>query len=109
SINLTSEQDGSKVLVKGNPCSGSHDSLLKGHKNPHGSSKKMVWESGRMPTTNKNILRLLYDYTDQFLLGGYNVLMHSVREDIEKEHHGIENNDVAEFVMSFQNHKLLSS
>ncbi|KAF5798186.1 hypothetical protein HanRHA438_Chr07g0300331 [Helianthus annuus] len=107
--------DGSKVLVKGNPCSDSHDSLLKGHKNPHASSKKTVWESGRMPTTNKNIVRLLYDYTDQFLLGGYNVLMRSVREDIEKEHHGIENNDVviffqvAEFVMSFQNHKLLSS
>ncbi|KAI3824413.1 hypothetical protein L1987_05872 [Smallanthus sonchifolius] len=108
-------KDGSKVLVKGNPCSDSHDSLLKGHKNPHGSSKKMAWESGRMPTTNKNILRLLYDYTDQFLLGGYNVLMQSIREDIEKEHHGIENNDVviffqvAEFVMSFQNEKLLSS
>ncbi|KAL8229392.1 hypothetical protein R6Q57_014292 [Mikania cordata] len=106
--------DGSKVLVKGNPCSDSHDSLLKGQ-NPHGSSKKMAWESGRMPTTNKKILRLLYDYTDQFLLGGYNVLMQSICEDIEKEHHGIENNDivvffqVAEFVMSFQNHKLISS
>lgn len=41
--------------------------------------------------------------------------MQSIREDIEKEHRGIENNDiviffqVAEFVMSFQNHKLLSS
>ncbi|KAK9065071.1 hypothetical protein SSX86_016454 [Deinandra increscens subsp. villosa] len=107
--------DGSKVLVKGNPRSDSHDLLLKGHKNPHGSSKKMAWEIGRMPTTNKNILRLLYDYTDQFLLGGYNVLMQSVREDIEKEHHGIENNDVvmffqvAEFVISFQNHKFVSS
>ncbi|XP_076911827.1 uncharacterized protein LOC143569918 [Bidens hawaiensis] len=107
--------DGSKVMVKGNPCSDSHDSLLKGHKNPHTSSKKTVWEGGRMPTTNKNILRLLYDFTDQFLLGGYNVLMQSIREDIEKEHHGIENNDVvvffhvAEFVMSFQNQKLLSS
>ncbi|XP_076935697.1 uncharacterized protein LOC143602502 [Bidens hawaiensis] len=107
--------DGSKVLVKGNPCTDSHDSLLKGHKNPHASSKKTVWEGRRMPTTNKNILRLLHDFTDQFLLGGYNVLMQSIREDIEKEHHGIENNDVvvffyvAEFVMSFQYHKFLSS
>ncbi|KAL7601712.1 hypothetical protein Lser_V15G22269 [Lactuca serriola] len=107
--------DGSKVLVKGNPCSDSHDSLLKGHKNQRDSSKKMPWESGRMPTTNKNILRLLHDFTNQFLLGGYNVLMQSIREDIEKEHHAIENSDVviffqvAEFIMSFQNHKLLAS
>nr|XP_043607657.1 protein timeless homolog [Erigeron canadensis] len=106
--------DGSKVLVKGNPCADSHE-LLKGHKNPHGSSKKMLWESGRMPTTNNDILRLLHDFTNQFLLGGYNILMQSIREDIEKEHHAIENNDVttffqvAEFVMSFQNHKLLGS
>ncbi|XP_071704507.1 uncharacterized protein [Rutidosis leptorrhynchoides] len=107
--------DGSKVIVKGNPCSDSHDSLLKSHKDPRGSSKKMQWENGRMPTTNKDILRLLHGFTNQFLLGGYNVLMQSIREDIEKEHHAIENSDVivffqvAEFVMSFQNKKLLSS
>ncbi|KAI3664996.1 hypothetical protein L6452_43611 [Arctium lappa] len=107
--------DGSKVLVKGNPCSDSHDTLLKGHKNQHGSSKKTLWDSGRMPTTNKSILWLLHDFTNQFLSGGYNVLMQSIREDIEKERHAIENNDVvsffqvAEFVMSFQHHKLLSS
>ncbi|XP_024963068.1 protein timeless homolog isoform X2 [Cynara cardunculus var. scolymus] len=106
---------GSKVLVKGNPCSDSHDTLLKGHKNQHGSSKKMLWDSGRMPTTNKNILWLLHDFTNQFLSGGYNVLMQSIREDIEKERHAIETSDVvsffqvAEFVMSFQHHKLLSS
>lgn len=41
--------------------------------------------------------------------------MQSIREDIEKEHHAIENSDVviffqvAEFIMSFQNHKLLAS
>nr|GEU97454.1 hypothetical protein [Tanacetum cinerariifolium] len=107
--------DGSKVLVKGNPCSDSHDSLLKGHTKQFDPTKKMLWDSGRMPTTNKNILRLLYDFTNQFLLGGYNVLMQSIRVDIEKEHHAIENSDVvaffqvAEFVMSFQNQKLLSS
>ncbi|CAH1416725.1 unnamed protein product [Lactuca virosa] len=143
-INWLYIQDGSKVLVKGNACSDSHDSLLKGHKNQRDSSKKMPLESGRMPTTNKNILRLLHDFTNQFLLGGYNgnycilneticcypwchysllispyvfsiVLMQSIREDIEKEHHVIENTDVviffqvAEFIMSFQNHKLLAS
>lgn len=107
--------DGSKVLVKGNPCSDSHDPLLKGHKNPRDASKKMPSDSGKMPTTNKNILRLLHDFTNQFLLGGYNVLMQSIREDIEKEHHAIENIDVvtffqvSEFIMSFQNHKLLAS
>ncbi|KAK1423676.1 hypothetical protein QVD17_18983 [Tagetes erecta] len=107
--------DGSKVLVKGNPCSNSHDLLLKGHKNPRGSSKKVAWESARMPTTSRKLLQMLYDYTDQFLSGGYNVLMQSIREDIEKEHHGFENNDVviffhvAEFIMSFQNQKLVSS
>ncbi|KAJ9565068.1 hypothetical protein OSB04_001034 [Centaurea solstitialis] len=107
--------DGSKVLVKGNPCSDSHDALLKGHKNQRDSSKKMLSDNGTMPTTNKNILWLLHDFTNQFLSGGYNVLMQSIREDIEKERQAIENSEVvsffqvAEFVMSFQHHKLLCS
>ena len=43
------------------------------------------------------------------------VLMQSIREDIEKEHHAIQKNDVivffqvAQFVTSFQHHKFLNS
>ncbi len=53
----------------------------------------------------------------QILMSSKNspVLMQSIREDIEKEHHAIQKNDVvvffqvAQFVTSFQHHKFLNS
>ncbi|KAL8095808.1 uncharacterized protein LOC141693231 isoform X2 [Apium graveolens] len=107
--------DGSKTLFKGNPCSASHDALLKTHKNHKGPAKRMAWDHGRLPSTNETILQLLHEFINQLLSGGYNVLMQSVREDIEKEHHAIQNSDVviffkvAQFVTAFQYHKFLGS
>ncbi|RAL51437.1 hypothetical protein DM860_010939 [Cuscuta australis] len=102
--------DGSKTLLKGNPLV-SHDARLKVLKNHRGPMKRTAWDQGRLPSTNHKILELLYDFINQFSEGGYNVLMESVREDIEKEHHSIQNSDVlvfiqvAQFVVSFQYHK----
>ncbi|KAL2527378.1 timeless family protein [Abeliophyllum distichum] len=105
--------DGSKALFKGNPCSSSADALLKANKNLRGPSKRTMWDHGELPATNNEILKLLYDFTSQFLTGGYNVLMQSMREDIDKEHQEVENGDVviffqvARFVTGFQYHKFL--
>ncbi|KAK9292038.1 hypothetical protein L1049_019992 [Liquidambar formosana] len=107
--------DGSKTLFNGNPSSASHDTLRKLHKVHRGPLKRTVWDHGRLPSTKDNILQLLHDFVNQFLSGGYNVLMQSIREDIEKEHHAIQNCDVvvffqvAQFVSSFQYHKFLIS
>ncbi|XP_055825536.1 uncharacterized protein LOC129894059 isoform X2 [Solanum dulcamara] len=106
--------DGSKTLIKGNPCSVSHDPLIIAHTKHRGPAKRTVWDQGRVPATNNKILNLLYDFINQFLGGGYNVLMQSVRDDIEKEHHAIQNSDiviffqVAQFVTSFQYNKFLN-
>ncbi|KAL7003535.1 hypothetical protein U1Q18_004688 [Sarracenia purpurea var. burkii] len=89
--------DGSKTLFKGNPCSASCDTLLKSHNVHRGSLKRMVWDYGRLPSTKENILQLLHDFLNQLLSGGYNVLMQSIREDVEKEHHTIQNSDVVIF------------
>ncbi|KAK3011688.1 hypothetical protein RJ639_010868, partial [Escallonia herrerae] len=98
--------DGSKALCKGNPCSASRDALLKAHKTHRGPLKRAVWDDGTIPSTKENILGLLHDFINQFLSGAYNVLMQSIREDIEKEHHDIQKNDVvARFVTAFQYHK----
>ncbi|KAK8324273.1 hypothetical protein V6Z11_A12G291500 [Gossypium hirsutum] len=101
---------GSTVVVKGNPNYASQNTLLKSHSG-HGISTG----HGDLPLMRKNILALLHDFVNQFLSGGYNVLMKSVREDIEKEHHTVQKGDiivffkVAEFVTSFQYHKYLAS
>ncbi|KAH7853622.1 hypothetical protein Vadar_004796 [Vaccinium darrowii] len=106
--------DGSKTLFKGNPCSASHDNLLKSNKVQHrGPLKRMVWDYERLPSTKEKIRELLHDFVNQLVSGGYNVLMRSIREDIEKEHHTIESSDVvifflvAQFVTSFQYQKSL--
>ncbi|CAK7324064.1 unnamed protein product [Dovyalis caffra] len=106
--------DGSKAVYKGNPDSASQI-LLKPHKAQKGPSKKILWDHGSLPSMKDNILELLHDFLNQFLLGGYNDLMESIREDIEKEHHAIQNSDVvvffqvAQFVTSFQYYKYFTS
>ncbi|PON58258.1 Timeless protein [Parasponia andersonii] len=106
--------DGSKSVFNGKPASVSRDTLLKPQKVHRGPTKKIAWNHGRLPSSSKDkILELLHDFVNQFLTGGYNDLMHSVREDIEKEHHTIQKSDiivffqVAQFVTSFQYHKFL--
>ncbi|KAL6509275.1 hypothetical protein OROGR_022585 [Orobanche gracilis] len=106
--------DGSKALLKGNP-SASADTSLKAHKNSRDSSKKEIGNIAALPSTKNQILPLLADFISQFLMGGYNVLMQSIREDIEKEHEEVFSSDVvtffklAEFVTSFQYHKYVAS
>ncbi|XP_015878277.3 uncharacterized protein LOC107414639 [Ziziphus jujuba] len=107
--------DGSKAVLKGKPTSASRDNLLKPHKVSHGRTKKIAWDHGILPSTKDKILELLHDFVNQFLSGGYCVLMQSIREDIEKEHHAIQKSDVvvffqvAQFVTSFQYHKFSTS
>ncbi|XP_051138168.1 uncharacterized protein LOC127256292 [Andrographis paniculata] len=106
--------DGSKALYIGNPTA-SGGALLKSQKGYRGPSKREVWDSGKLPSTTTQILQLLDDFISQFLRGGYNVLMESVRGDIEKDHLEIQNNEIViffqvqEFVTSFQYYKCLSS
>ncbi|XP_010059979.2 topoisomerase 1-associated factor 1 isoform X2 [Eucalyptus grandis] len=107
--------DGSKAFLKGTPNSASLDVYSKSDKFCRGPTKKIVWDQGRIPTTTDNILKLLHGFLNQFLSGGYNVLMQSVCEDIEREQLNIQRNDVvyffevAKFVTSFQYHKFSTS
>ncbi|XP_022736248.1 protein timeless homolog isoform X2 [Durio zibethinus] len=106
---------GSTAVYKANPNYASQTALLKSHKSHGISTQKNAKRHGQLHLTRKNILGLLHDFVNQFLSGGYNVLMKSIREDIEKEHHAIQKGDiivffkVAEFVTSFQYHKFLNS
>ncbi|XP_050141072.1 uncharacterized protein LOC126617037 isoform X1 [Malus sylvestris] len=102
--------DGSVAVLKGRPTSTSCKTMLKPH-NPRGPVKKIAWDHGTLPSTKDKILELLHDFVNQFLSGGYNVLMQSIRENIEKEHPSIQKSDVvvffqvAQFAISFQYHK----
>ncbi|KAJ0267230.1 Timeless family protein [Hirschfeldia incana] len=104
---------GSKAVLTGIP-SNEESTLLKPHVSG-GAREKIVWEHGSMPVTNDNVLKLMHDFINQFMSGGYNVLMQSVCEDIEKEHPSIQNSDIVTFfqvaqaVTSFQFHKSLAS
>ncbi|KAG6605759.1 Protein timeless-like protein, partial [Cucurbita argyrosperma subsp. sororia] len=106
--------DGSKLVLKGKPSPTSCNSL-KQPKVCRGPIKKIAWDHGRLTSKNSKLLRLLHDFINQFLSGGYNALMQLVHEDIEREHHSIQNNDVvvffqvAQFAVSFQYHKFSTS
>ncbi|CAJ1976983.1 unnamed protein product [Sphenostylis stenocarpa] len=106
--------DGSKAVVKGNPNS-SHNVLFKAQNVTRGPTKRIAWDHPRLPSTKDKILELLHGFVNQFLSGGYNVLMRSIREDIENEHPSIQRSDVVvffhvvEFVTSFQFHKYSAS
>ncbi|XP_065868889.1 uncharacterized protein [Euphorbia lathyris] len=106
--------DGSKAVYQGNPSSASHNVLVKDNKVKRGLTKKIVWDHGSVPSTKDDILVLLHDFLNQFLSGGYNVLMQTISEDIEKEHPSVQKRDVvvffkvAQFVTSFQYHKYLT-
>ncbi|KAG9141695.1 hypothetical protein Leryth_025341 [Lithospermum erythrorhizon] len=106
--------DGSKTLCQGNPCSVSNDAPTKVKKETRGPSKRMLWDQGMLPTTKKKIIESLHDFLNNFLSGGYNDLMESIRENIEREHHAMQESDVviffevAWFATSFQYYKVLN-
>ncbi|XP_028798783.1 protein timeless homolog isoform X2 [Neltuma alba] len=105
--------DGSKAVFKGNPSSCSL--LHKSQNVTRGPAKKIAWDHPKFLPTKDKILELLYGFINQFLSGGYNALMQSIREDVEKEHPAIQRGDVivffevAEFVTSFQFYKYSAS
>ncbi|KAF7821199.1 protein timeless-like protein isoform X1 [Senna tora] len=105
--------DGSKAVIKGNPNSSRN--ILKTQNVTRGPAKKVAWDYPKLPPTKDKILELLHGFVNQFLSGGYNVLMQSIREDIEKEHPAIQKSDVvmffqvAEFATSFQFYKYSAS
>ncbi|XP_010445395.1 PREDICTED: protein timeless homolog [Camelina sativa] len=105
--------DGTKAVLKGIPST-AESTMLKPQQG-RGAAEKIVWEHGPMSVTNDNVLKLLHEFINQFMSGGYNVLMQSVCEDIEKEHPSIQNSDiitffqVAQSVTSFQFHKSSAS
>ncbi|KAF3772833.1 hypothetical protein EJ110_NYTH56841 [Nymphaea thermarum] len=89
--------DGSKTLLKGKPSVVHADSLLKNHKVHRGPLKRIVWENESLIPPNRRMLELLHGFAEQFLSGGYNVLMQSIRNDIQKDHHTVQNGDVMHF------------
>ncbi|EXB72485.1 hypothetical protein L484_011488 [Morus notabilis] len=107
--------DGSKAVFNAKPTSVSRDTLIKPHKVHRGPTKKIAWDHGILPSSKDEILKLLHDFVNHFLSGGgYNVLMQLLREDIEKEHHSVQQSDVivffqvAQFVTSFQYYKFFT-
>ncbi|XP_054820740.1 uncharacterized protein LOC129319668 isoform X2 [Prosopis cineraria] len=106
--------DGSKAIFKGGPSS-SHNILHKSQNITRGPAKKIAWDHPKFLPTKDKILESLYGFVSQFLSGGYNTLMQSIREDVEKEHPAIQHSDVivffqvAEFVTSFQFYKYSAS
>ncbi|XP_078151328.1 timeless family protein isoform X2 [Carex rostrata] len=104
--------DGSKTLHKCYPASGPGDMLLKVHNVQRGPQKRIAWDHRNLITPKENLLEHLRNFLEQFLSGGYNVLMQSIRKDTRKEHPSIQNSDiitffqVVHFVLAFQYHHI---
>ncbi|KAM0912601.1 hypothetical protein ACQ4PT_012694 [Festuca glaucescens] len=109
--------DGSKSLCKGNPSSAiaSANSLRKIRSVQKGPQKRIAWDNELLYIPKEGIMETLRSFLDQFLSGGYNVLMQSICDDIMKEHHSIEKSDnitffkVVRFVLAFQHEKASSA
>ncbi|KAB8098538.1 hypothetical protein EE612_027819 [Oryza sativa] len=103
--------DGSKSLCKGNPNSASANSLRKIRNVQRGPQKRIAWDNELLYTPREGTMEMIRNFLEQFLSGGYNVLMQSVCDDIVKEHHSIQKSDittffkVARFVLAFQHEK----
>ncbi|XP_037427417.1 protein timeless homolog isoform X6 [Triticum dicoccoides] len=105
--------DGSKSLCKGNPSSAmsSANSLRKMRNVQRGPQKRIAWDNELLYIPKEGVMEMLRSFMDQFLSGGYNVLMQSVCDDIVKQHHSIEKSDnitffkVVCFVLAFQHEK----
>ncbi|VAH10205.1 unnamed protein product [Triticum turgidum subsp. durum] len=105
--------DGSKSLCKGNPSSAmsSANSLRKMRNVQRGPQKRIAWDNELLYIPKEGVMEMLRSFMDQFISGGYNVLMQSVCDDIVKQHHSIEKSDnitffkVVCFVLAFQHEK----
>lgn len=88
--------DGSKMLFK-DPASASTNGLAKVRKVQRGPLKKVAPDNGVLSLQEENILELLHNFLNQFLAGGYNVLMQTIRDDIIKEQQDIQKSDIITF------------
>ncbi|KAK1320264.1 hypothetical protein QJS10_CPA03g00254 [Acorus calamus] len=64
--------DGSKSLIMGNPSTLTGDGLLKPYKTQRGPVKKIMWDHETLSLPKENLLRLVYEFTNQFLSRAYN-------------------------------------
>jgi timeless len=62
--------DGTKAVLKGIPST-TESTMLKPQQG-RGATEKIVWEHGPMSVTNDKVLKLLHDFINQFMSGGYN-------------------------------------
>lgn len=125
-------------MLKGTPTASCGKALLKAHKTPKGSIRRVAWNHENIYLPNQKILKLLCNLVNQLISGGYNgkllsnnlplsiiiilptmtdnptlilVLMQSIQDEIERDHHAIETGDVniffkvAHFITAFQHHK----
>ncbi|KAH0460279.1 hypothetical protein IEQ34_010942 [Dendrobium chrysotoxum] len=104
--------DGSKMLFK-DPASASTNGLAKVRKVRRGPQKRVAADNGVLSVQEENILELLHNFINQFLAGGYNDLMKTIRDDIIKEQQDMQNSDiitffeVTHFITTFHQKKIL--
>ncbi|XP_078431748.1 timeless family protein isoform X2 [Wolffia australiana] len=105
--------DGSRTLCKANPTT-SGKNFLYLPQMQRGPLKKTVWDKN-FSGKRSRISSRLRNFLDQLLTGGYNVMMQSAYEDIEKDQDGFQTSEiiifyrVACFVTNFQYHRILIS
>ncbi|KAL6610758.1 hypothetical protein ACP70R_040727 [Stipagrostis hirtigluma subsp. patula] len=93
------------------PSSTSANTLRKIRNVQRGPQKRIAWDNELLYIPKEGITEMLRSFLDQFLSGGYNVLMQSICDDIMNEHHSIQKSDittffkVARFVLAFQHEK----
>ncbi|KAI0507977.1 hypothetical protein KFK09_014107 [Dendrobium nobile] len=104
--------DGSKMLFK-DPASASTNGLAKVRKVQRGPLKRVASDNGVLSVQEENILELLHNFINQFLAGGYNDLMKTIRDDVIKEQQDMQKSDiitffeVTHFITAFHQKKIL--
>ncbi|CAM6108735.1 unnamed protein product [Calypogeia fissa] len=101
-------RDGSKTMLTRNPHQSPLENLIRKPQVKRGVIKRIVQDPHPVFQSSDQIYVLLKDFADQFLTSGYNILMQSVKEDIQRERKGLETPDivaffqVAQFFTSYQ-------
>ncbi|CAM6028202.1 unnamed protein product [Sphagnum balticum] len=89
------EKDGAKMLVTKNPYQSPLDfkkpEIMRGH------VKRVAPDLPPLCSSNDTVCGLLKSLADQFLEGTYNLLMQTVKDDIQSERNGVQESDVVTF------------
>ncbi|CAK9270062.1 unnamed protein product [Sphagnum jensenii] len=89
------EKDGAKMLVTKNPYQSPVDfkkpEIMRGH------VKRVAPDLPRLCSSNDTVCGLLKSLADQFLEGTYNLLMQTVKDDIQSERNEVQESDVVTF------------